>query len=151
MVAVTTPPRRKNGLSALALTTVVAAAAGGPSIAAGSALFGCLGLVTEAPVALIALASGISAALADLIAINVGSSSFDKGVLPFVIFAVGATAAGVIENTHGPATQAIQPDSRDQPEIEEGRPNPVVQESIFGAWDKQLKGRDTKGTGGKDI
>lgn len=95
------PPRRKAALSTLAVTTALSAATGAPGLAGSAALFTAIGLAAEAPVGLVGLAAGLCAALADFIAVDIGSASFDSGVLPFVVFALGSTVAGVLETGQG--------------------------------------------------
>lgn len=143
--AAATPSRRTTGLSTLAATSILAAATGGPSLAAWGAMFGVVGLVTEAPVGLISIAAGICAGLADLIAIDIGRSSFDSGLLPFAIFAMGSTVATIIETTNGPVDKMVMPAEERQAAMNESRSENSLEDRYFTAWDRELEKRDDKG------
>lgn len=107
------------------------------------ALFGSVGLVAEVPVALIGVAAGICAGLADLLAIEIGRSAFDTGTLPFIVFAVGTAAAGFLEVADGPPAKAAVREGERPVGIDQGCDSGSGAELIV--WDKALEKRNTKG------
>lgn len=93
------PPQRRAALAALAATSAVSFVVGAPGLAASAFVFTGIGVLAEAPVALVGLAAALCAGMADLIAIDFGSASFDRGWLPFLLFALGSGVAGVLETS----------------------------------------------------
>lgn len=128
---------RRTALSILAGTSALSAFAGGPSLVAWSALFGVTGAVTEAPMGLVYLAAGMCAALTDLIAFNIGYSPFDKGILPFLVFAAGGTVAGTLDAFGGDIDEYLTAGKKENV-IKE----PTQPDGEFTAWDGELRKRE---------
>lgn len=128
---------RRTALSILAGTSALSAFAGGPSLVAWSALFGVTGAVTEAPIGLVCLASGMCAALTDLIAFNIGYSPLDKGVLPFLVFAIGGTVVGSLEAFGGDIDERL-PAGKEEKVLNET----TGPEGEFTVWDGELRKRE---------